>query len=710
MTIKLKEKNQLFQEQNIKSILYLLLFFIFISSQSLAGVSNQDIDGDGIVDSLDNCIKAVNINQRDTDRDGYGNQCDADLDNNLIVDVVDFVLLINRFNSNDPDADLNRDGIVNIADISLLLNQFNQPPGPSSLNYRLSDNGLPNLLEGTNPTFKTLAGYVNSDLHSYISNDSHTKDGSGSVELVTHHWGNALTSTDFQVEKGKKYLLSGYMKMSQVPYGQHIVFGISPRSIAGWNEVYWNASKKDEWEEFLLPFIPLESGAVRWRVFTTTRSFSTDTRVANVIYGTDVYKPSPVSDNGSNLDRSSRVFLDDLKVVEIKEEITPREFIDTEKLAFNSDYIRVDKLGNYSVNKEGIWLPIIPKIISRGSVNPINYFRGQLKAYREYGFNSVMGMYDKNQVSEAYAAGFEYIVGMGANSNTLPDGVQGEYSSIATGEKARFIEIQGYIREQGKPYSMLFHYLDNENAKIQEYGFKNAWVNFIDENDQDINGNRGRPIFYLNGQFGISRLYSNQYMDITGSYVGLGGVGFPAEGAAPKQTIGIMDVTQNHKAPATVIQLQTYLGDKFIPSLWFGIIQGGKVISVWKDGVGDGSSVHNPKSFQQQPWAPVIHQIFNQLDLIAPLIRQPHWTSWKAHVEGSEFINIGTRDHNGDSYLIISNHSNNNETITISFDGITPSNVTDYFGNNGDIPVLNGQVEVTVGHNNNGYLVLKLLQ
>jgi dienelactone hydrolase len=573
---------------------------------------------------------------------------------------------------------------------------------------RLLDNGLPSLLEGTNPTFATLAGYVNSDLHAYIANDSHTNDGSGSAELLAHHYGDALTSASFHVEKGKKYLLSGHVKMSHVPYGQNIVFGITPRSIAGRNEVYWNASKENMWEEVLLPFIPLTSGEVSWRVFTTTRAFSTTTSIDRVISGSDVYKPDPVRDDGSNLDDSSRVFLDDFKVVEIKEVITPREPI-AEKIAFSSDYIRVDKLGNYSVNKEGVWVPIIPKLISRGVVEPIAYFRDQLNAYQTHGFNGVIGMYDKNQAIEAYAAGLEYIVGMGASSNTLPDGTQGEYSSVVTGEKNRFIETQAYIRDEGKPYSMLFHYLDNENVKLQEYAFKEVWANFIDKNDQDQNGNRGRPIFYLNGHFGMSRLYSRELMDITGSYVGMGGVGSPSKGA-PKQTIGIMDVTQNDTAPATVIQLQVYLEDKFIPSLWFGIIQGGKIISVWSDGTGDGIKNDNPKPFQLYDWAQEIHQVFDQLDSIASLIREPHWTSWKAHVAGSEYINLGTRNYNGDAYLIISNHSDNDEMITITFESISPSSVTDHLGNTGDTAVLNGHVEVTVGHGNDGYLVLKLLQ
>ena len=91
----------------------------------------SDSDGDGIPDESDNCIESANSNQRDTDRDGFGNICDADLDDNQLVNVADFILLRNRFHSVDPHADLNGDGTVNIADYILLRNLLNTSPGPS---------------------------------------------------------------------------------------------------------------------------------------------------------------------------------------------------------------------------------------------------------------------------------------------------------------------------------------------------------------------------------------------------------------------------------------------------------------------------------------------------------------------------------------------------------------------------------------------------
>ena len=44
-----------------------------------------DADGDGIPDAGDNCTEVANPTQCDTNDDGYGNACDADIDNSGIV-------------------------------------------------------------------------------------------------------------------------------------------------------------------------------------------------------------------------------------------------------------------------------------------------------------------------------------------------------------------------------------------------------------------------------------------------------------------------------------------------------------------------------------------------------------------------------------------------------------------------------------------------
>lgn len=92
-----------------------------------------DSDADGIADSLDNCVLEANPGQRDSNGDGYGNRCDPDLNDDLIVNVLDLSLLKLVLFSTDADADFNSDGAVNIADLAIMKDFFFGQPGPSAL-------------------------------------------------------------------------------------------------------------------------------------------------------------------------------------------------------------------------------------------------------------------------------------------------------------------------------------------------------------------------------------------------------------------------------------------------------------------------------------------------------------------------------------------------------------------------------------------------
>ena len=93
----------------------------------------EDTDGDGVPDSVDNCIEVVNPLQQDTSGDGFGNHCDPDLNNDNRVDFADLAILKSVFFRQNDDADFNVDGKVDFADLAIMKAMFFSPPGPSGL-------------------------------------------------------------------------------------------------------------------------------------------------------------------------------------------------------------------------------------------------------------------------------------------------------------------------------------------------------------------------------------------------------------------------------------------------------------------------------------------------------------------------------------------------------------------------------------------------
>lgn len=98
-----------------------------------------DSDDDGVPDSIDNCSQHANADQVDTNADGFGNRCDADLNDDCDVNFGDLALLKAAFTPNpyDEDADFDGDGNVNFGDLAFMKATFfngeNPGPGPSGL-------------------------------------------------------------------------------------------------------------------------------------------------------------------------------------------------------------------------------------------------------------------------------------------------------------------------------------------------------------------------------------------------------------------------------------------------------------------------------------------------------------------------------------------------------------------------------------------------
>ena len=98
-----------------------------------ASLTLADQDDDGVQDANDNCLAEFNPLQLDTDIDGIGNRCDADLNNDCVTNAIDLGVFRTLFFTSNPLGDLNGDGIINTLDLGLFKGLFFAPPGPSGL-------------------------------------------------------------------------------------------------------------------------------------------------------------------------------------------------------------------------------------------------------------------------------------------------------------------------------------------------------------------------------------------------------------------------------------------------------------------------------------------------------------------------------------------------------------------------------------------------
>jgi hypothetical protein len=101
-----------------------------------AGVAlAADGDADGVADGSDNCPVTANSDQSDADGDGYGDRCDADHDNNGVVDTADFDILMAAFGSaeGEPEffaaGDHDGDGVIAGSDLAFTQGHVGQPVG-----------------------------------------------------------------------------------------------------------------------------------------------------------------------------------------------------------------------------------------------------------------------------------------------------------------------------------------------------------------------------------------------------------------------------------------------------------------------------------------------------------------------------------------------------------------------------------------------------
>jgi hypothetical protein len=116
--------------------------FFLVAGTAYAGPvpGGADTDGDTVENAFDNCVNIANASQTDTDHNGCGDSCTAnitcDANGDTSVGAQDFTILRMQFGNTPPaniTADCNGDTSVGSQDFSILRMQFGNTVGPSGI-------------------------------------------------------------------------------------------------------------------------------------------------------------------------------------------------------------------------------------------------------------------------------------------------------------------------------------------------------------------------------------------------------------------------------------------------------------------------------------------------------------------------------------------------------------------------------------------------
>lgn len=523
-------------------------------------------------------------------------------------------------------------------------------------------NSNKNLLYNKNFNLKTPKKFKGIEYHEYSLTQSHRDDNSGSIKLIGHGPQKALKSSLIKLKKDTQYIIGAYMKVVGSKYNQNLMFKIA--STDDMIEMNWNVSKQGEWEEIRMPFIPKKDNYYYISVFTYKYSLSTDGRLVDKL--------------GTNLDRNGTIYIDDFFIYKKNNALHDIKSI---KKIFNSPLIKVDSKGNWSVYENKKWKDFFPKLAYQ------DWRKDSFKYYKQYGFTGIANIQNEKNLNQALNAGLKY--------NAI------QINRVTPSLKS-FIK-----KTKDNPLyssSIIMYNFDNEGVALSNQKKviqKLEWIKNIDNI---------RPIYMLNGVAeGVARRYNN-YADVTGTYASRSGNEIEVY-KKPINSFSILQEAQYQKIPVSIVQMQCYYHNLFIPYLFKSIGNGAKGLMFWRGGK-TASKFKCPKDFTQNKWASDIKGkdgVFAKIDKLLPIIREPLYTNWSATVDNKD-ISIATRDHNGVHYLILTNFSNKKQKVLINLENLKISKVKNFFTKKSLLFLKNNQTfNVEIEKHNKGYLVLEII-
>ena len=321
------------------------------------------------------------------------------------------------------------------------------------------------------------------------------------------------------------------------------------------------------------------------------------------------------------------------------------------KKTFNSSLVKIDKLGNIQIKNDGKFKPFFPIGIYT------NNQRKNWNIYKKQGFNIAMWTDNASSIKKAKDAGL--YSSMQLIQYIIP--VEEEWIPQADNKKIAHLKktIQE-IKNKNLDKDLLFYYIDNEF-----YHLKKEYTQIVDI-VKELDGGL-HPLYMLSGTYAIARKY-NKRVDFTGTYA--------AEDMYEDdrtKAFSTLNQTQNQNQPTIIAQINRGVDKNFKAILFGAIAKGARGMAFWKDGA-DGVNI------EKQPWWDELPKISKEIEKMMPLITSTQFTSWSVACRDEKVV-FGTREVNKEGFMIISNPTRKEKTVTFDIHELPykATSIEDYF-------------------------------
>lgn len=486
-----------------------------------------------------------------------------------------------------------------------------------------------------------------------------------------------LGSIRIPVEPGKTYTFAAFMRGSHWPSFVTMVAGLydgNGNATLNQRGSRQATTAPNIWEEAAIPFTTSD---FEWAVQLKVRRSSKEPQRAGCVWLDDLYLGEGIAFDGPP----------------------------SPKRRFESDKVVIDELGNFFVREAGRMVPFFPVAIYGADE------RESFDIYKSQGFNTVMRAGYPGGMEKAARAGLYYTMDvtrfiLDADSPGRGVGRVEAAADVIEGLYARVLDDGTRLADH-----LLMYYWDNEFLDT-DWVASEAVLRAITSRESGISARDGgpsgrrHPIYVLQGNYGIARSYNHMLgadgrplVDVMGTYVHS-----PDETEAPQRADALvfLDKLPGQTAPAAFGQITDFGNATLTASelrlrVYNILIAGGKAFGIFRDRYPP--VYHKILGVENSRWWDELPKLVDEINKLMPIIQEPHWTEWQVSAD-TENLGIGTRDHDGFGYILVTNNNPFSMKTTFTIHGTpalsTTRTVIDYFQGNVVTAVEDSQFMLTL--------------